>query len=81
MAYGWKGKKVRNADGRTGKIVREDEWFAGVDLHLAVDGGEQRVVVNLRARGKDGGDPGWQWWCPEFCGGARWLPLAETASA
>lgn len=76
MGYGWTGKKVRNDDGRTGEIVREDEWFAGDDLHIAVDGGG-KAVVKLRSRGKDGGETGWHWWCPEFCSGARWLPLGD----
>lgn len=76
MGYGWKGKKVRHDDGRTGVIEREDEWFAGDDLHIAVDGGGE-AIVKLHARHQDAGEAGWHWLCENFGGGPRWLPLGD----
>ena len=76
MSYGWKGKKVKHTDGREGVIVKEDSWFGGVDLHIAIDGGGQDCV-KLNAQHQDGGTLGWSWWCDNFTGGAQWLPLGD----
>lgn len=76
MSYGWKGKKVQHADGREGVIDKEDAWFAGVDLLIAVADGS-RACVKLNATSQDSGETGWSWWCDNFSGGARWLPLGD----
>jgi hypothetical protein len=78
-SLGWKGKKVRHKDGRTGAIDIEDTWFGGADLHIACEDGS-RAVVRLNARRGDGGEAGWQWWCPEFSRGAAWLPLGDNGA-
>lgn len=78
-SYGWKNKKVRHVDGRTGVISREEAWFGGVDLKITdAEGGVS--IVKLHARGADAGEIGWHWWCPEFCAGPRWLPLGDKTS-
>lgn len=76
MDYGWRGKQVRNSDGRTGVISSEDGFGAILDLHIKTSDGAN-VKVTLNARGSDTGEPRWQWWCPEFSPEAAWLPLGE----
>ena len=74
--YGWQGKTVRNADGRTGTIALEDGFGPWLDLHIECSDGT-KAKVKLNARGRDSGDSGWQWWCPEFANKPAWLPLGE----
>jgi hypothetical protein len=77
--YGWQGKTVRNADARTGVIAIENGFGPYLDLHIECSDGT-RAKVKLNARGRDSGEAGWQWWCPEFDGidgKAAWLPLGE----
>ncbi len=73
---GWRGLRVRNPDGRKGRIARERPDFAGVDLVILLDtgGGD---LVRLNARSGDSGSPGWSWLCKNFSGGATWLPLGD----
>jgi len=78
--YGWKGKKVRTADGRTGAIAVEIPWGSLLDLVIQCDDGTQSKVT-LNARGKDSGDHSWQWYCPDFMDGAAWLPLTDQSPA
>jgi hypothetical protein len=77
--YGWKGKTVRNADGRTGVISQEDGFGPWLDLHIKCDD-NTKAEVKLNARGRDSGDSGWQWWCPEFSDKPAWLPLGEQGA-
>lgn len=73
---GWRGKKVRNEDGRTGVIYKEFVGFGFAGLDIRVDDGVEGYV-QLNTLGKDSGDTGWSWWCEEFSGGARWIPLGD----
>jgi hypothetical protein len=73
---GWKGAKVRNAQGRTGVVFDAYAGFLHVGLHLAIDGGG-RAYVQLNSDGRDSGESGWQWFCENFDGGAAWLPLGD----
>ena len=78
--YGWLNKQVKNADGRCGLISDENGWGPWLDLHIeCIGGGTAKVVLN--ARGADGGEHGWQWWCPEFSNVPAWLPLGENGAA
>lgn len=74
--YGWRGKKVRNKDGREGVIRSEFAvlWYLTLTIKVS-DGTEDKVELN--ADGKDGGSLGWEWWCENFSGGACWLPLGD----
>ena len=73
---GWKGHKVRNADGRTGKISDEFIGFGFRFLTIRVDGGE-KDHVQLNIDGPDSGTPGWEWWCENLENGPSWLPLGD----
>lgn len=76
---GWRGLTVRNVDGRTGKISREEGFGPWLDLHIqCTDGSTAKVTLN--SGGPDSGDAGWQWWCPEFSEGAAWLRLGEIGA-
>ena len=74
--HGWRGMTVRHLDGRTGTIRREYAGFLHLALTIAVDGGGE-AHVQLNTNGKDSGEPGWAWHCPEFSGGPAWLPLGD----
>ena len=76
MDYGWQGKTVRNSDGRAGVIALEDGFGLWLDLHIECHDGT-KATVKLNERGRDSGDAGWQWRCPEFAGKPAWLPLGE----
>jgi hypothetical protein len=77
--YGWQGKTVRNADGRTGTIALEDGFGPWLDLHIKCEDGT-KAKVKLNALKRDSGDAGWQWWCPEFAENPAWLPLGEQGA-
>ena len=77
--YGWLGKRVRNIDGRTGVIAIEDGFGHLLDLHIdCVDG--TKAKVSLKKHGRDSGESGWQWWCPEFAERPAWLPLGDQGA-
>jgi len=78
--YGWQGKHVRNVDGRTGTIAREDDFGPWLDLHIQC-ADSSKAKVQLNGQGRDGGEAGWQWWCPGFSLGPAWLPLGEQGAA
>jgi hypothetical protein len=78
--YGWKGKKVRAIDGRTGVITHEGPFGHWLDLIIQCDDGTQSKV-SLNARGKDSGDHAWQWYCDNFMDGPAWLPLTDQSPA
>ena len=77
---GWVGKKVGNTDGREGRICNE---FAGVGfagLSIQVNGtprDSEHPYVQLNSTGTDSGETGWSWWCDNFSGGARYIPLGD----
>lgn len=73
---GWKGKLVRHADGRTGHISGEYVGFCHIDLTIVTDEGDDGHV-QLNINGPDSGETGWEWWCEDFTGGARYLPLGD----
>lgn len=76
MDYGWKGEQVRNKDGRRGLVQGETAVGPMLTLHIRVeDGSTARVVLNADSR--DGGETGWEWFCKDFSGGARWLTLGD----
>lgn len=72
----WRGIKVQNSDGRTGVITHDDEGVRHRRLTISVEDGTEDCV-QLNPNGKDGGSPGWSWWCENLIGGARWLPLGD----
>jgi hypothetical protein len=72
----WKGIAVKHSDGREGRITSEFEGFGHRLLTIEV-AGLPDSHVQLNAWGKDSGDPGWEWYCEQFDGGARWLPLGD----
>lgn len=72
--YGWKGREVRNVDGRRGTIRRERPDFMGVELVIEVEGGGA-AKVQLNATHQDTGEKGWAWLHEEFSGGPAWIPL------
>jgi len=74
--YDWKGKKVRNCDGRKGVIQRVSINFTEVDLIIQVaDGSSAKVTLNHTFR--DSGEQGWFWLCEDFSGGPHWLVLGD----
>lgn len=77
---GWRGKTVRNADGRQGKITGEYTGFCHASLTITVTDGEA-ATVQLNSNGPDTGETGWEWWCEEFSGGPCWLPLGDHNAA
>ncbi len=77
--HSWKGKNVRHLDGRTGVIATEDGFGPWLDLHIQCSDGT-KATVTLNARGRDSGEAGWQWWCPDFGGRQAWLPLGEQGA-
>lgn len=78
---GWKGLRVRHTDGRIGRIVSEYVGFCHCALMIESDDGANGGRVQLNTNGPDTGDRGWQWFCENYDGGARWLPLGEPADA
>lgn len=73
---GWRGKKVRNKDGREGVIRGEDAVLSYCTLTIRVSDGSLDTV-ELNGSGKDSGSLGWEWFCENFDGGARWLKLGD----
>ncbi|MFK4706059.1 hypothetical protein ABIC83_002898 [Roseateles asaccharophilus] len=76
---GWRGIKVRNADGRTGKITSDYEGFLHRALSIEVDGGGSDYI-QLNSDAKDSGSLAWEWWCAEFdgpSGPGAWLVLGD----
>jgi hypothetical protein len=76
---GWQGTKVRHADGRTGVIASDYVGFCHAGLSIRVDGGGE-AFIQLNTNGPDTGEAGWEWWCENFDGGARWLTLGDHAA-
>lgn len=76
MDLGWKGKKVRHADGRAGIIETAYAGFCHCTISIAVEGGGADTV-QLNSTGFDSGSLGWEWLCEEFAGGPKWLPLGD----
>jgi len=75
----WVGVKVGHTDGRHGVIADDYEGFLHRVLRIDVEGGGD-AYVQLNSNGPDTGESGWAWWCENFSGGARWLPLGENGS-
>lgn len=75
-SLGWKGKAVRTADGRSGQISEEFVGMGFVTLTLSPDQGADEVVT-LLPDGSASGSSGWHWYCENFSGGPRWLPLGN----
>lgn len=73
----WEGTKVRNLDGRTGKISSEFAGFGFQGLNISLDAGAPEAYVQLNNSGSDAGESGWEWYCEDFDGGPRWLPLGN----
>lgn len=72
----WEGTKVQNKDGRNGVITSDYEGFLHRSLCIELEGGGE-AFVQLNSNGPDTGEVGWSWWCENFSGGARWLPLGD----
>lgn len=82
-SLGWKGKRVRRADGIEGVIVSEDINFDYCYCRVRMDDGS-RDSFTLCANEDNREARGWSWWCDAFSEGARWLelgPAEEAASA
>ncbi|WP_186214791.1 hypothetical protein [Burkholderia gladioli] len=77
---GWKGCRLKHADGRTGIIVRECPGFCHVGLKIRVDGSDADDWVNLNSNGPDTGTPGWEWNASVEAHIEKWLPLGDFTS-
>lgn len=77
-SLGWVGKQVRHRDGRTGSITGEfvGFGFAGLTISIA-DTDSPTAYVQLNTSGPDTGEAGWEWWCPNFEGGAQYISLGD----
>lgn len=58
---GWRNKKMKHADGRTGVIRREYVGFGFAKLTIRVDGTEVEETIQLNTSGSDSGATGWSW--------------------
>ncbi len=80
-SYGWKGRFMRNVDGRTGVVSREYGDFMGVQLFIHVDGQPDepgaRDMLSLNGRDSDSGATGWYWYCEDCADGPSWLLLGD----
>lgn len=72
----WKGKKMRNADGRTGTIVTDFEGYMHRGLFIKCEDGS-KAHVQLNVDGPDTGETGWEWYCEDLSGGPAWLQLGD----
>ncbi len=61
MKLGWRGKRVKHDDGRTGVIRSEHSGFCHVALAITVDGADAMHRVQLNTNGPDTGETGWMW--------------------
>jgi hypothetical protein len=79
MNLGWRGKRVKHDDGRTGEIRGEYAGFCHVALEIAVDGSAATARVQLNTNGPDTGEAGWMWCWHEAEGGgkAEWAYLGD----
>ncbi|MBA9846779.1 hypothetical protein [Ralstonia pickettii] len=77
---GWKGKRVKHADGRTGVIRSESCGFCFVGLTIAIDGIEGTEWVQLNSNGPDTGAFGWCWNASIGEEPENWLPLGDHNS-
>lgn len=73
---GWLDKTVRHTDGREGVISSEFVGFGFVQLTITCANGRPGHI-QLNNNNGDSGDRGWEWYCENFAGGARFLPLGE----
>ena len=79
-SLGWKGSRLKHADGRTGVIVSECPGFCHVGLKIRVDGSGADDWVYLNTNGPDTGTPGWKWDASVATDVEKWLPLGDFAS-
>ena len=70
---GWVGEKLRHQDGRTGKIISQDEGLWYTRLTVAVDSDGTAEMICLNCNGKDSGALGWTWNSLPEC----WSPLGD----
>ena len=73
---GWKGKLVKNTDGRTGTIVSEVGGFCYAILTIQVDRGSTETI-RLNTHKPDSGATGWLWRCQHLGGGPVFVPLGD----
>ncbi|MFZ3482134.1 hypothetical protein [Sphingomonas sp. 3-13AW] len=71
----WRNIRVRHPDGREGLIVQDASGFGPRTLTIKPRDGTP-LTIELATIGADRGEPGWEWYCEAFDGGARWLPLS-----
>lgn len=73
----WRGIKVRNKDGRSGKITEDTIYIDGArDLWVQLDDhGKYRIRLSGRLDNwkKDASVSGWEWWCRDYCSEGAWL--------
>lgn len=60
-SLGWRGKRLKHIDGRTGIILRENVGGWWCSLTIEVDGQEATESIDLDGTGSDSGAVGWQW--------------------
>lgn len=58
---GWRGKRVKHVDGRTGAVRREYVGYRFVSLTIRVDGTDAEETIQLNSDGPDSGALGWSW--------------------
>lgn len=80
----WHGMRMRNLDGRTGRVLHDSPGFGHVGLQIEIDKGTlykdepaDKVWVQLNSFGADTGEIGWFWWSKEFMGEGGWLLLGD----
>lgn len=80
LELSWVGVEVRHRDGLQGVIIHEDTCgghkFCKTGLVIEIKTGGIDYV-ELSSDGLDAGARGWSWWCENFDGGGRWLPLGD----
>ncbi|MBA9859434.1 hypothetical protein [Ralstonia insidiosa] len=74
---GWKGKRVKHADGRSGVIRSESRGFCFVGLTIAIDGSDATEWLQLNSNGQDTGALGWSWDASFDDAPENWLPLGD----
>jgi hypothetical protein len=74
---GWRGKKVKHEDGRTGIVRREYSGYGFVSLTIRVDGTDAEDVVQLNSVGLDSGATGWSWLYSSEGQPEKWAQLGD----
>lgn len=75
-SLGWKGKLVRNKDGRKGRITGEFIGFGFCTLTITCEDGST-ATVQRNSRGPDSGSLGWEWLSESPRDSELWITLGD----